>query len=234
MKFLEEANLLVKIWFLIELVSGGWSAECTCLPVEVLSVQVACEPEGSSARPRSTIVYPLGMTGASAEGLPPELAMQVFRAVQEYIAGAVEGEPESAGRRIGEVVGLGMVEVTAALQKLRKEGWVNVGRHVIVGPHQTVGAMAVLSADKITLFESASVSPLMNIDVLTIKASRSGIAGLGNLQVFTLVLVWLLAVGIPIVQQELPKDMTTILSNEYGTVGLAVAVTSVILTSRRH
>ena len=174
------------------------------------------------------------MTEGNAEDQQPELVMTVFRAVQNYIADAAEREAESAGRQLGDAMGLGKAVVTAALQELQEEGWVNVGRHVIVGPHGTVEAGTVLAADTITLSESATVMPLEDIGVLTTRASRGGIAGLNNLQVFTLVLVWLLAVGMPIVQQVLPPDVATILSNDYGTVGLAVAITSVILSSRRH
>lgn len=47
--------------------------------------------------------------------------------------------------------------------------------------------------------------------MLAIKISRSGIAGLSTVPVFTLVLVWLLAVGMPVVQQALPPEAQTIL-----------------------
>jgi hypothetical protein len=174
------------------------------------------------------------MAGGSGEDLPPELVMCVFRAVHEYIAGADEGEAESVGHQLTGALGLGMAEVAAGLQRLREQGWTSVGGHVIVGPHTTVGAKIVLAADTITLAEDATVLPLEGIGALANSASRSSIGELGNLQVLTLVLVWLLAAGMPIVQQALPLDAATIIANEYGTAGLAVAITSVILSRRRH
>ena len=116
------------------------------------------------------------MTEDNAEDLPPELVMPVFRAVQDYIAGMAEKEVEAAGHKLSNVMDLGTAEVTAALQKLQEKGWVNVGRHVIVGPRVTVEALTVLGADTITFSEGARVLPL-DIGVLATKASQSGIAG---------------------------------------------------------
>lgn len=173
------------------------------------------------------------MTARDAEDdLPPELAAAVFRVVQEYMAGLAEGEAESAGRRVSEAMGL-EAAVAAAVHKLREEGWVKVGGHAIVGPHTAVGARHVLGADTITLSESSAILPLEGISVLVDKASRKGIAGLSRLQVFTLVLVWLVAVGVPVVQQALPPEAQTILSNDYGTISLAIAITAVILGRRK-
>jgi hypothetical protein len=176
----------------------------------------------------------LAMTERDAEDLPPELVMALFRTVQEYMVGLAEGEAESAGHQVTEALGLGVAAITAAVTKLREEGWVNVGRHVMVGPDASVSARHVIFAERITVSESATIVPLEDIRVLTAKASRKGIAGLTALQVFTLVVVWLLAASMPVAQQALPPEAQAILANEYGTIGLGLAITSVILTSRRN
>ena len=94
-------------------------------------------------------------------------------------------------------------------------------------------ARAVLDSDTITLSESASVLPLEGIGELAATASRSGIAGLSTAQVLALVLLWLLTIGAPVVQHALPPETQTLLSNEYGTVGIAIALTLVIFARQR-
>ena len=116
----------------------------------------------------------------------------------------------------------GMAEVVEAVRKF-----------AIVGPGQVVEATAVLGADVITLSEGASVLPLEDISELSAKVTRDGIAGLSTTQVLTLVLLWLLTIGAPIVQQALPPEAQALLNSEYGTVGIAIALTLVIV-SRKH
>ncbi|MGH3217162.1 MAG: hypothetical protein ACRDPY_00280 [Streptosporangiaceae bacterium] len=173
------------------------------------------------------------MTESDAEDLTAELLMQVFQAVQEYVAGS-EVKAVSAAHQVSKAMDLGLAEVAAAVQKLKERGWVSVGGHVIVGPHKSVEASAVLSAHKVYLSEGAIVLPLEGIGELAAKTSGTGIAGLSALQLFTLILLWLLAVGMPVAQQALPPEARTILSDEYGTIGLAVAITSVILAHKRR
>ena len=47
-----------------------------------------------------------------------------------------------------------------------------------------------------------------------------------------LVLLWLLTIGAPVAQQALPPEAQTLLSNEYGTIGLAIALTLVIVSRK--
>ena len=75
--------------------------------------------------------------------------------------------------------------------------------------------------------------PLEGIGELSATASRSGIAGLSTAQVLALVLLWLLTIGAPVVQHALPPETQTLLSNEYGTVGIAIALTLVIFGRQR-
>jgi hypothetical protein len=151
-----------------------------------------------------------------AQGMP------ILRAVEEQIAGKRVTDGESAARQISAALNLGITEVTAAVRKV-----------VIVGPNQDVDARVVMEADLIVLSEGSSVTPLEDIDELSARASRDGIAGFSNTQVLALVLVWLLTIGAPVVQQALPPGAQTMLSDEYGTLGIAIALTLVIL-SRKH
>jgi len=70
-----------------------------------------------------------------------EPAMLIFRALREYLIDT-PGEPDvlAVARQAGEVIRLRTAEVADAVQKLREVGWVNVGGHVIVGPHVAVEA----------------------------------------------------------------------------------------------
>ncbi|HEY5985244.1 MAG TPA: hypothetical protein VIV12_02510 [Streptosporangiaceae bacterium] len=104
---------------------------------------------------------------------------------------------------------------------------------MIVGPNLTAEARVVLGADMITLSDGASVLPLEGIGELSARASRNGITGLSPIQVLTLVLVWLLAVSVPVVQQELPPEAQAIVSNENGMISLALAITLVIVSRKR-
>jgi hypothetical protein len=163
-----------------------------------------------------------------------EQGMPIFRALQKYLT-ATPDDPDvlAVARQVSEAIGLGTAEVAEAVQNVREVGWVNVGGHVIVGPHVAVEARAVLDADTITLSESASVLRLVGIGELATKASRSGIAGLSTAQVLVLVLLWLLAIGAPVVQKELPPEAQALLSNEYGTIGIAIALTLVVFNRQR-
>jgi hypothetical protein len=154
-----------------------------------------------------------------------EQGMPIYRVVQEYIAGtrAAERGVSSAARQIGEAMDMGMAEVFAAVRK-----------HVIIAPNQAVEARVVLDADTITLSEGSSVIPLVDIVELSARASRDGIAGFSIMQVLALVLVWLLSVGSPVVQVALPPEAQTVVSNEYATLGIAIAITLLIVQNRKR
>jgi hypothetical protein len=79
-----------------------------------------------------------------------EPAMLIFRVLREYLIDT-PGEPDvlAVARQAGEVIRLRTAEVADAVQKLREMGWVNVGGHVIVGPHVAVEARAVLDSASI-------------------------------------------------------------------------------------
>jgi hypothetical protein len=47
------------------------------------------------------------------------------------------------------------------------------------------------------------------------------------------VLVWLLTIGAPVLQRFLPPEDQTVMSNEYATVTLGLAITTMILGRKR-
>ncbi len=178
--------------------------------------------------------------------------MPIFRTVQEFVADAQSAE-EAAGpvlavaRQIAEAMDLGIAEVIAALRKLGSfpqwqsaavlsgEGKLVAGGPVLAGASLTAEGRMVASADVITASESESVVRLEDIGELSAKASRDGIAGLSAMQVFTLVLVWLFTLGAPVMQQlALPPEAQTVISNEYATFGIGLAITLVILQNRKR
>lgn len=113
------------------------------------------------------------------------------------------------------------------------EGSAAAWKHVLVGPNQAVEAWLVIDADMITLSRGSTVLPLGDIDELAARVSRDGIAGFSITQVLALVLVWLLTIGAPIIQQALPPEAQTLLSNEYGAIGIGIAITLVIFSRQQ-
>jgi hypothetical protein len=80
---------------------------------------------------------------------------------------------------------------------------------------------------------SVATGSLEIVRGLSAQAAREGIAHLTKLDVLTLVLVWLLTIGAPVLQRFLPPEDQTVMSNEYATVALGLAITAMILGRRR-
>jgi len=45
--------------------------------------------------------------------------------------------------------------------------------------------------------------------------------------------LWLIAVGLPVVQQALPPEAQAVLSHEYATLPIAIAITLIIVSRKR-
>jgi hypothetical protein len=160
----------------------------------------------------------------------PEWAVPVFRAVQEYLAGvrAEGGEIAAEARRVGEALGVGLAEVAAAV---KGDGAAGAGLVMSYGGFALPGLAFAGVAEVRASAEAASAAAVRPEDVgdLSARASRDGIAGLSPMQLFILVLVWMLALGLPAERQGLPPEVQAMLSDYYGTVGVAVSVTALIL-----
>jgi hypothetical protein len=72
------------------------------------------------------------------------------------------------------------------------------------------------------------------IAALSAKVAREGLAGLSPLQVLMLALVCMLAVGAPFIQTALPKEAQSLLTEEYATVSLGLAIAMLIVQNRKN
>jgi hypothetical protein len=162
-----------------------------------------------------------------------EQGMPIFRAVQEYItgAGAAEESAISAARQVSEAMDRGMAEVIAAVGNMVGLAGTAANTSQASGSLSAL-AMITVDADVITVSDSETVRP-ENLNRLLARASRDGIAGLSTTQTLVLVLIWLLTIGAPVVQQALPPEAQTLLSDEYGTISIAIAITLVIFSRKR-
>jgi hypothetical protein len=179
-----------------------------------------------------------------------EQGMPIFRTVQEFVGDAKAAE-DAAGpvfavaHQTAEALDLRIAEVIAAVRALpgfdrwqpaaalSGEGTLIASGRVLAGASLTAEARIFASADVITASERESTVKQEDIADLSAKASRDGVAGLSPIQVFTLVLLWLLTLGAPVVQElVLPPEAQTVVSNEYATFGIGLAITLVILQNR--
>jgi hypothetical protein len=195
----------------------------------------------------------LGVTDSTEQEQAAELARQVealrdqgmpiFRAVQQYMehARAVEAGVASVARQISDAMDSGMTEVIAAAQKLVPRppgaslsgtGTLSAGGRIAGGASLSGEGRLVASADVITLYDSDSVQP-ENLSRLSARASRDGLAGLSTMQILVLVLICLLAVGAPFAQLELPPEAQVLLTEEYSTLSLGLAIALVIVQNRK-
>lgn len=111
--------------------------------------------------------------------------------------------------------------------------WISRVRRLLENEAVTVDDM-VVSGQYILIFSDAESPQLENLNRLAAKAKRVGINRLSPAQILVLVLIWLLVIGIPIIQQELPRDAQSIVVDEVGTIGAGLAITQMIIDKREH
>jgi len=75
---------------------------------------------------------------------------------------------------------------------------------------------------------------IVSVDEAVATATRDGIAGLTPVQLLIVVLVWLLALGTPLIQETLPPEAQQVVTGDIGTAGLALAITTLIIQQRRR
>jgi hypothetical protein len=71
------------------------------------------------------------------------------------------------------------------------------------------------------------------MDELITKAARSGFLDLSAPQVLAVVLIVLLAVGLPFAQVQPPSDIQSLLTDEEATLGIGLAITFAIMQNRK-
>jgi hypothetical protein len=67
-----------------------------------------------------------------------------------------------------------------------------------------------------------------NVSRLAYRPARVGISRLSPAQVFILALLWLILVGMPIIQQQLSAADQAIINSEAGTLGVGLSITALI------
>lgn len=174
---------------------------------------------------------------ADAAGNDPPQTLQLFRIAQQFADDATA--QASSAPSLEGMLRQAFLAVEAAI----RERFADAGPQAIHGsggitlPKLSVaGVGRVSDGDVATATEDAQVTVLeeMGVGKLVTKAAREGIAGLSPAQVLTLTLVWIFMVGGPVVQQALPPEIQSVLTNEYGTLGVALAVTFWILANRKR
>jgi hypothetical protein len=56
-----------------------------------------------------------------------------------------------------------------------------------------------------------------------------GSLGVRRGTILILVRTWLLLIGMPLIQQQLSPEAHAVIANEYATIGIAIAITTVIM-----
>jgi hypothetical protein len=188
------------------------------------------------------------MAGGESQDSVDELT-PIYRAVQEHIASlrkAEAGAEAAMARRIGEVLGLTADEVIAAIRKneviraiRNRYLWLGtpVGEdEIIIGSSRLVLPKLEIIGIASATASAGDVSVEVHqgdIGELSARATRDGIGTLSTVQVLALVLVWLMALGLPVVQARLPQADRALLDSEYGTIGIGLAITAMILARKK-
>lgn len=148
-----------------------------------------------------------------------EQSKPVLRSAQQYLDGwrAADADLAAITRQVRAAVA---PEISKALAAI----WLSGTVHGDIRPQNIL-----FPADA----EVRIIDP-PELSELSARAAREGLAGLSPLQVLAVVLVWLLAVGVPVAQQALPPEAQTVVSNEYGTLGLGIAITLLIVQNRKR
>ncbi len=106
------------------------------------------------------------------------------------------------------------------------------------GARLTAAAVLSANADVVGAIDDLTVTEseghhVDDMGELVTKAARSGFLDLSVSQVLAVVLVVLLAVGLPFAQVQLPSDVQLLLADEEATLGIGLAITLAIVQNRK-
>ncbi len=106
----------------------------------------------------------------------------------------------------------------------------------LVADHLKAGNIAEISWVTLPGLDRFELSGLEAdlITALSARVSREGLVGLGPVQVLALALVCMLAIGAPFVQMALPQEAQSLLTEEYSTLGLGLAIAMLIVQNRKN
>jgi hypothetical protein len=115
-------------------------------------------------------------------------------------------------------------EITSLLDRLRPQEypWAVIAR-----------GYSSAESDAIVRDVATSANAADEISKLSDQVEKHGVAGLSPAQLLLLVMVCLLAVGLPFAQVALPQGAQAVLADEEATMGLGLAITLAILQARK-
>lgn len=192
---------------------------------------------GSASVESMTADSERGVQPAEDPGLVREPDLETFQRVWALVTAARDAGETSqllaVARQVAEMMGpsiLEGVDIEALREDLLRR--VNeMGRDVRGEDLRVKASVAAVAGTASNV--SVATGSLEVVRGLSARAAREGIADLTKLDVLTLVLVWLLTIGAPVLQRFLPAEDQTVMSNEYATVALGLAITTMILGRRR-
>jgi len=127
-----------------------------------------------------------------------------------------------------------IVRLLDALNARARSSTVNpAGASLTVAAVLSANAEAVGAIDDLTVTKSEREEHVEDIGKLVTKAARSGFFDLSVSQVFAVVLVVLLSVGLPFAQVQLPPDVQSLMADEEATLGIGLAITLAIMQNRK-
>lgn len=96
------------------------------------------------------------------------------------------------------------------------EAWRSISGSITDENHLARYLREVITADTKLILQDLDSAWPENVNKALATASREGIAKLSPVQLLPLVLVWLLAFGMPLVQQTLPPEAQAVITGDVG------------------
>lgn len=106
------------------------------------------------------------------------------------------------------------------------------------GAALTAAAVLAANADVIDAIDDVTVTEpegehVEDLGELVTKAGKHGFGDLSTLQLLAVVLVVLLAVGLPFAQVQSSPEVQSLMADEEATIGIGFAITLAIMQSRK-
>ena len=167
---------------------------------------------------------------------------QAYRQAVRYLR-SVQGK-EVPADEIAAVVGL----LTAVLDRPHKESVAHLvdllnarARPVVdapAGAALTAAAVLTANADVIDAIDDVTITELggehvEDLGELVTKAGKHGFGDLSIFQLLAVVLIVLLAVGLPFAQVKSSPEVQSLMADEEATIGIGFAITLAIMQSRK-
>lgn len=134
------------------------------------------------------------------------------------------------GRQVGETMDLVNADIEA--YRARVLTWAEVLGKDVRAEAGVATAAAAAGIGGVTAIAVGSVPRVEDVSELSSKAASRGVTSLSYVQVLILVLIWLLTIGAPVLQSFMPAGDQAVMSNEYVTIAVGVALTATVLNRK--